>query len=249
MSKKDDILTEEQIFLESTCKTQAEAFQEIALSAKKLGFLRKDVNEKSLISSFLSREKEGTTGFGGGVAIPHARNEDIIKSGIFIIRFKEPVSWNALDEQPVKAIIALIVPLKSAADQHLEILSKVAQKLTKPEFQSVLLTSKDKKVIIKALDIDINDNAILENKNTSEEVKKPAKNNKNIIVITACPVGVAHTYIAQDKLEIAAKNLGYNIKVETHGSIGIKGAFSTADIANADLVISRCCWFKVRTFY
>ncbi|WP_353307214.1 PTS fructose transporter subunit IIB [Spiroplasma ixodetis] len=63
------------------------------------------------------------------------------------------------------------------------------------------------------------------------------KKTKNIIAITACPVGVAHTYIAQDKLEIAAKNLGYNIKVESHGSIGIKGSFTATDIANADLVI------------
>lgn len=237
MSKKDDILTEEQVFLESTCKTQAEAFQEIAVSAKKLGFLKKDASEKSLVTSFLNREEEGTTGFGDGVAVPHARNEDIIKPGIFIMRFKEPVSWKALDDQPVKAIIALMVPLKSADNQHLEILSKVAQKLTKPEFQSVLLKSKDKKIIINALDISINNNAGIDNKDTSEEVKITSKNSKNIIAITACPVGVAHTYIAQDKLEIAGKKLGYNIKVETHGSIGIKGVFSTADIANADLVI------------
>lgn len=237
MFKKDDILTEEQVFLESICKTQVEVFQKIAVAAKKLGFFKKDASEKFLVNSFLNREKEGTTAFGGGVAVPHARNEDIIKPGIFIMRFKQPVSWKALDDQPVKAIIALIVPLKSAENQHLEILSKVAQKLTTPEFQSVLLTSKDKKVIIKALDIDINDNDIFANKVTSEEVKKTSKNNKNIIAITACPVGVAHTYIAQEKLEIAAKNLGYNIKVETHGSIGIKGAFSAADIANADLVI------------
>lgn len=78
-------------------------------------------------------------------------------------------------EQPVKAIIALIVPLKSAENQHLEILSKVAQKLTKPEFQLVLLTSKDKKVIIKALDIDINDNDAFDDKVTSDEVKKCQK--------------------------------------------------------------------------
>lgn len=77
--------------------------------------------------------------------MPHARNEDIVKSGIFIMRFKQPIRWKALDEQPVKAIIALIVPLKSAGNEHLEILSKVAQRLTKPEFQSILFNSKDKK--------------------------------------------------------------------------------------------------------
>lgn len=228
---KQTILTEEQIFLESACKTQAEVFKEIAVYAKKLGFLKKNIDEKSLVSSFLLREEEGTTGFGGGVAIPHARNEDIIKSGIFIMRFKEPIAWNALDEQPVKAIIALIVPLKNAGNEHLEILSKVAQKLTKPEFQSVLLQSKDKKTIIEALAIANKTDVI------TEKVKPSIKVGKNIIAITACPVGVAHTYIAQDKLEIAAKNLGHNIKVETHGSIGIKGVLTATDIASADLVI------------
>ena len=237
MSKWNDILTQEQIFFESACKTQAEAFQEIANAAKKLGFLKKDVSEDTLVNSFLDREKEGTTGFGDGVAVPHARNENIIKSGIFIMRFKHPVSWAALDKKPVKAIIALIVPLKNAGNEHLEILSNVAQKLTKPEFQSVLFNSKDKKTIIEALAIDSNVNSVVDSKFTIEKVQNSSKKSKNIVAITACPVGVAHTYIAQDKLEIAAKNLGYNIKVETHGSIRIKGALSATDIANADLVI------------
>ncbi|WP_338975507.1 fructose-specific PTS transporter subunit EIIC [Spiroplasma endosymbiont of Monopis laevigella] len=237
VSKQDDILTVEHVFLESDCKTQAEAFQEIATSAKKLGFLKKNISEKSLVNSFLQREGEGTTGFGDGVAVPHARNEDIVKSGIFIMRFKQPIPWKALDEQPVKAIIALIVPLKSAGNEHLEILSKVAQRLTKPEFQSILFNSKDKKAIIQSLNINNKPNVETSSKTISEDMKGSSKKTKNIIAITACPVGVAHTYIAQDKLEIAAKNLGYNIKVETHGSIGIKGAFTATDIANADLVI------------
>lgn len=194
LSKQDDILTVEHFFLESDCKTQAEAFQEIATSAKKLGFLKKNISEKSLVNSFLQREGEGTTGFGNGVAVPHARNEHIVKSGIFIMRFKQPIPWKALDEQPVKAIIALIVPLKSAGNKHLKILSKVAQRLTKPEFKSILFNSKDKKVIIQSLNINNKPNVETSGKIISEDMKGSSKKTKNIIAITACPVGVAHTY-------------------------------------------------------
>ena len=237
MSKQDNILTEEQIFLDATCNTQASVFKEIAKYAKKLGFLKKDADQQLLVSSFLDRENEGTTGFGGGVAIPHARNQDIIKPGIFIMRFQQPIPWKAMDEQPIKAIIALIVPLRSASNKHLEILSKVAQKLATTQFQSLLLNSDDKKAIMKALNIDTNfkQSPVINNEN--EKVRDNLKSGKNIIAITACPVGVAHTYIAEDKLVTAAKQLGNNIKVETHGSIGIKGALTISDINSADLVI------------
>lgn len=231
---KQDILTPHQVFLDDTCKTQDEVFIKIAQEAQKLGLLKKGASVDTLVQSFKTREEEGTTGFGDGVAVPHARNEDIVKACIFIVRFKKPVEWKAMDEQPVQAIIALIVPMKSASNEHLEILSKVAQKLAKPDFQKLLLKSNDKSAIIAGLNISS------ESTNTDTTKLKPTITNngkKKIVAITACPVGVAHTYIAQDKLELAAKILGYDIKVETHGSIGIKGTLTKQEIANADLVI------------
>lgn len=231
---KQDILNPEQVWFDFACNTQDEIFQAIAKQAKILGLLKQNSSEQTLVNSFKLREAEGTTAFGDSVAIPHARNEDIIKPGIFIVRFKQPVAWNALDEKPVKVIIALIVPLKAAATQHLTILAQVAQKLAQSEFQQILLNANDKNMIIKALDINSNNDNKLVAKQTPTI---NSSSSKNIVAITACPVGVAHTYIAQDKLELAAKNLGHNIKVETHGSIGVKGNLTTQDIANADLVI------------
>lgn len=146
--EKNQILKPEQIFLDIEEGSQKEAFVKIASVAKELNFIKK---EKKLIKAFYKREKESSTGFGDSFAIPHARNNDISKPGIFFLRLKNGVEWKALDDQPVKVIIALIVPLDKATDTHLELLSKVAQKIIKPEVQKVLLSSKKKEEIIKEL--------------------------------------------------------------------------------------------------
>ncbi|MBE4703825.1 PTS sugar transporter subunit IIA [Spiroplasma platyhelix] len=146
--EKNQILKPEQIFLDIDESSQKETFIKIASVAKELNFINK---EKKLIKAFYKREKESSTGFGDGFAIPHARNNDIKKPGIFFLRLKDGVEWDALDGNPVKIVIALIVPLDKASDTHLELLSKVAQRIIKPEVQKVLSTSKDKEKILKEL--------------------------------------------------------------------------------------------------
>lgn len=146
--EKNQILKPEQIFLDIDENSQKEIFIKIANIAKELNYIEK---EKKLIKAFYKREKESSTGFGDGFAIPHARNNDIKKPGIFFLRLNNGVEWKALDGNPVKIIIALIVPLNKASDTHLELLSKVAQKIIKPEIQQFLIKSKDKNEIIKEL--------------------------------------------------------------------------------------------------
>lgn len=145
---KNQILKPEQVFLDIEESSQKETFAKIASVAKELNFISK---EKKLIKAFYKREKESSTGFGDGFAIPHARNNDIKQAGIFFVRLKNGVEWDALDGNPVKIVIALIVPLDKASDTHLELLSKVAQKIIKPEVQKVLSSSKNKDEIIKEL--------------------------------------------------------------------------------------------------
>lgn len=146
--EKNQILKAEQIFLDIEVDSQKEAFMKIASVAKELNFIKK---EKKLIKAFYKREKESSTGFGDGFAIPHARNNDISKAGIFFLRLKDGIEWQALDNKKVKVIIALIVPLNKAQDTHLELLSKVAQKIIKSDVQKVLINSKNKNEIIKEL--------------------------------------------------------------------------------------------------
>lgn len=144
----NEILSTEQVLLDLSLNSQEEVFNEIAKKALELGFIKK---EKKLIKSFKHRESESTTGFGDGFAIPHARDKVVLKTGIFIVRLTQGVEWKALDDQPVKLAIALIVPKDKAADQHLELLSKVAVKLTQEAVQKILLTFNDKETIIKEI--------------------------------------------------------------------------------------------------
>lgn len=142
------IIVPEQVIFDTDASSQKEVFSKIADLAKQLNFIHK---EKKLIKAFKKREKESTTGFGGGFAIPHARTTDILKPGVFFVRLNQGVEWKALDNSPVKIVIALIVPADKAADTHLDLLSKIAQKIVKPDIQKVLSDSKDPKQVIKAL--------------------------------------------------------------------------------------------------
>ena len=142
------IIVPEQVIFDTDASSQKEVFSKIADLAKQLNFIRK---EKKLIKAFKKREKESTTGFGDGFAIPHARTKDILKPGVFFVRLNQGVEWDALDGNPVKIVIALIVPTDKAADTHLDLLSKIAQKIVKPDIQKVLSDSKDPKQVIKAL--------------------------------------------------------------------------------------------------
>ncbi|MCL6429186.1 hypothetical protein LT335_00748 [Spiroplasma sp. JKS002669] len=142
------IIVPEQVIFDTDASSQKEVFSKIADLAKQLNFIHK---EKKLIKAFKKREKESTTGFGDGFAIPHARTKDILKPGVFFVRLNQGVEWDALDGNPVKIVIALIVPTDKAADTHLDLLSKIAQKIVKPDIQKVLSDSKDPKQVIKAL--------------------------------------------------------------------------------------------------
>lgn len=142
------IIVPEQIIFDVEASSQKEVFAKIAEIAKQLNLINK---EKKLVKAFKKREKESTTGFGDGFAIPHARTKDILKPGVIFVRLNQGVDWHALDGNPVKIVIALIVPTDKAADTHLDLLSKIAQKIIKPEVQKILTNSKDPKQVIKTL--------------------------------------------------------------------------------------------------
>lgn len=146
--EEKQILAPEQIFFDVEAKTQEEVFAQIASIAKELSFIKK---ERKLVKAFYKREKESSTGFGDGFAIPHARTNDIVKPGIFFLRLKKGIEWDALDGKPVRFIIALIVPLNQAGDTHLELLSQVAQRIIKSNVQDMLANSKNKEEIVKEL--------------------------------------------------------------------------------------------------
>lgn len=234
MSSGNELFKASHVILDSDAKTQKEAFEQLASLAKKLGYVD---DEQKLIIGFENREKESTTGFEDGFAIPHARIAEVKKPAVLLIRFKSDVDWNAMDGQPTKVAIALIIPKNKSSDIHLSLLSKLSVKLLDAEVRKKLKSETSKIKIKNVLFNDLN-----------KEEKKPAvvkkeqkvenkKEEKLILAITACATGIAHTFMAADKLTTTGPKLGYKVKVETHGSEGVRNDFTAEEIAKAEVIV------------
>ncbi|WHQ37038.1 fructose-specific PTS transporter subunit EIIC [Spiroplasma sp. SV19] len=224
----NEIFNEKHIILDSTAKTKEEAFLELAKLAETLGYVS-DPNE--LVKGFEAREKESSTGFEDGFAIPHARIKAVKKEAVLFIRFKDSVDWKAMDGKPTKVAIALIIPEAKSGDIHLGILSEVARKLMDENFKKAMKIETNKTKIQAAL-------LAGADQNSSEKVTKPTGEKPLILAMTACATGVAHTFLAADKLNQTGPKLGYDIKVETHGAEGVRNDFTDAEIKRAEVIIA-----------
>lgn len=204
-------------------KTKTQVLKNISIAMKKLGFID---DEKTLYESFKAREKEFSTGIGSGVAIPHAEVENLKEPKIFIARVND-INWESLDGKPVKVAVAIMVP-KGGRGEHLTILAELSKKMANEEFLEIL--KKGTKTEVEEL---INSVKIEE----KEEVKPNNKGTKFIVGITACPTGIAHTYLAQQKIIDACEKEGYSYKIETQGSEGIRDKLTVEEISKADAII------------
>ncbi|WKX02636.1 fructose PTS transporter subunit IIA [Candidatus Mycoplasma mahonii] len=217
------------IFLDKKFKIKKELFDFLGEEAVKKGVSN---SSKAIIDSFLKRENEGTTGFEDGFAIPHARVAEVANPSIFIIRNANKFDdWDSLDHNGVKYLIALMIP-SEAGSLHMEILSSIATKLMSEDFRKIIKTGNNKE-IFKEFDI------LLSNISKKEKpIKKHINSDKKTLIgISACPAGIAHTFMAKQKMVDAANELGMNAKWETQGANGKKSALSKEDIDNADTII------------
>lgn len=219
------ILKNDYIFLDVDLKNQQEAFAFIAEKASAM----KIVSSKSaLVSGFKKREQEGSTGFEDGFAIPHARIKEVKQAAVFVLRFKKAIDWASMDGKPTKVAIALLIPEGPSGDEHLAMLADIAVKLMDADFKQILTTTKAVSKVVAAM---------AATKSTTPKPVEKNKNGLNILAITSCTVGVAHTYMAEDKLLTEVPKTGNNIRVETHGSKGVGTPFTKAEIEAADLII------------
>lgn len=127
------------IHFDDTATTQDEAFKVIAKVTYEAGFV---ADEETYYKGLWEREKEATTGFQDGIAIPHSKHTTCRKPGVFLVKFQHAIEWNALDEEPVQVAIALTIPF-DGGEQHLRILSKIARKMIDEGFRSALKNSDD----------------------------------------------------------------------------------------------------------
>lgn len=136
------------IFYDENSQTQDEAFQSIATFVADKGY---SSSAADFYQGLLNREKESTTGFKDGIAIPHSNDSSITKPGLFLIKFDHAIEWNALDKQPIKVAFALSIP-KDGATEHLKLLSLIARKLMDDEFRNTILENDDTKVLFETVD-------------------------------------------------------------------------------------------------
>ena len=223
--KITDLLSIDSIEIGSSYKDKDELLKNAVKLMCRSGIIN---NEKEYLNSVLEREKESTTGVGNGIAIPHGRCKTVDKAGLAAIVLNKPVEYEALDNKPVELLFLIAAP-EDKGNVHLEILSKLAMMLMDQEFTFKLKNSRTAEEFIRVID------EAEENKNA--QIKEEIKSDKLILAVTACPTGIAHTYMAAEALEKAAAKKGLRIKVETRGSGGAKNILKESEIEEAEGII------------
>ena len=134
------IFNKEQIYIDNISKTQEDAFKFIAKKAFEAGFVK---SKEEFFSALVNREKEATTGFMNGIAIPHGKGETVNEAGLFLIKYENPIEWDSLDGEPTKVAFALTIPV-GGADNHVKILSKIASSLIDDDFRENIVKEYEK---------------------------------------------------------------------------------------------------------
>ncbi|PEG12273.1 PTS fructose transporter subunit IIC [Bacillus wiedmannii] len=181
--------------------------------------------------AILKRESQSTTGIGEGIAIPHAKTKAVKQPAICFGISVSGINYESLDGQPAH-LFFMIAASEGANNTHLETLSRLSTLLMDEGFRKQLLEAKDEEELLRLFDEKEN-----EKEEAEIEVAKPEGNEPYVLAVTACPTGIAHTYMAADSLKAKAAELGIAIKVETNGSTGIKNGLTKEDIERATAII------------
>lgn len=186
----------------------------------------------------LAREAQTSTGLGDGIAMPHAKNKAVKEATVLFAKSNKGVDYASLDGQPTYLFFMIAAP-EGANDTHLQALAALSRLLIDADFVARLksaTTPDEVQQLFDNAEAQKEAEALAEKKAAEEEELK-SFNRKYIVAVTACPTGIAHTYMAEDALKKQAKEMGVDIKVETNGSEGIKNRLTAEDIARADGVI------------
>lgn len=222
-----DLLKKDAIQLNTSVSSKAEAIDELIALHKKAGNL---TDADAYKSAILEREKQGTTAIGEGIAVPHAKSDSVKKPGLSAITVPGGVDYNAPDGKASDILFMIAAPLDG--DLHLEILSRLMVMLMEPEFCADLRNAKTPEEFLNIIDKK-------ESEKYPDEVKSETvkKDGYRILAVTACPTGIAHTYMAAEALEKAGEKLGYPVKAETNGSGGAKNVLTKKEIEECDGII------------
>lgn len=221
-----------------------------------------NITDKAVFKEgIVKREESGSTAIGEGIAIPHAKNKAVTKAGLAAMTVPEGVDYDSLDGQPTNLIFMIAAP-EGGSDVHLEVLSRLSMLLIDEDFRKELLASKNVDEFLKVCDKYeaakfpeefAKDEQSADDKATDEQKADAAGNEGTgkqntdaagskdpaykVLAVTACPTGIAHTYMAAEALEKEGKKLGIPVKAETNGSGGAKNILTDEEIASCDGII------------
>ena len=231
-----DLLKQEGILLNVAPANKAEAIEMLISLHDKCGSLNDVAAYKEGI---LKREEMGTTAIGMEIAIPHAKSEAVKAPALTAITVPEGVDYDAPDGNPCKLLF--MIAATTDGDVHLEVLARMMQLLMDPEFTGGLKEAKTPEEFLAIIDAKETEKFPEE---AAEEPEAPVaaapvaeKAGPRVLAVTACPTGIAHTYMAAEALAKAGEAMGINIKVETNGSGGAKNVLTAEEIANCDGII------------
>ncbi|MCD5461943.1 fructose-specific PTS transporter subunit EIIC [Lactobacillus delbrueckii subsp. bulgaricus] len=235
-----DILSPESMIMDLQATTKDEAINEMADLEVATGIVN---NKEKFVESIWAREKESTTGIGGGIAMPHARNEYINKARVLFAKSEKGVDYDSLDQQPVHLFFMITAPA-GADNTHLQALAKLSSLLINPDLVEKLKAAKTAGEVI---DLFSQAEADKDKEDAEREAKlaakkeaeaKAASDEKPLIVgVTACINGIAHTYMAEEALIKAGEKRGVEVRIETNGSEGVKHELTADEIKRAKGVI------------
>ncbi|MCD7954066.1 MAG: fructose PTS transporter subunit IIA [Synergistaceae bacterium] len=225
--KITDLLKISSIRLNGSAKTKAEIIKEMTDLMESAGVLS---DAEAYEQAVFVREAEGSTGMGEMVAIPHAKSAAVKTPALAAMVLAEGVDYDSLDGLPVRLVFMIAAP-EGGENVHLEVLSRLSVLLMDENFCKELMAAQSPEQFLAV--IDSAERAQL----AAEESPAEAAENIRVAAVTACPTGIAHTYMAAESLERYAQELGISVKVETDGSGGVKNALTGGEIAEAEAVI------------
>ncbi|MDH5911018.1 fructose-specific PTS transporter subunit EIIC [Vibrio splendidus] len=186
-------------------------------------------DKAQFLADIKAREEQGNTGFEEGIALPHAKSSAVIKPAVVIGVHQQGIEYGADDGQPSKLFFMIASP-DGGDNHHIEVLAELSSKLIEEGFIESFMNAQSEQEALE----------LLLAKPEPSEIETNVEKQGFIIGVTGCPAGVAHTYLAAEALEKGAAALGYDIKVETNGSIGVKNSPTQEEIERADAIVVAC---------
>ncbi|MEI4832128.1 fructose-specific PTS transporter subunit EIIC [Bacillus sp. FJAT-53711] len=228
--KITELLKKDTILLQLQASSKQETIDEMVSKLAQAGRLYDEIQFKEAI---LTREAQSTTGIGEGIAIPHAKTAAVKTPAICFAKSNSGIDYESLDGQPAH-LFFMIAASEGANDAHLETLSRLSTLLMDAEFRGKLMKAQTEDELLNL--IDAKEKEVNKEENKEENTVQSSSKGK-VLAVTACPTGIAHTYMAADALKSKAKEMGVDIKVETNGSTGVKNELTAEEIHDAVAII------------